>query len=297
MVASLLAGAAPKPALAQGRMEWRMVTAWPRAASDLIAGAERLAQRIGQLSDGRLTVKVLAAGELVPEGQVFDAVSQGMAELGHGVAHDHLSKTVGSAFFAAVPFGLAAEETAAWINHGGGQALWDELYAAFNVKPFLAGNTGPRPLGWFRREAGGRCCRPGTICYLPGVQAPGTALELVVNKQKFDALAADLKAILRAAAEASHADIESEQNFRSSRAFEILKQTRGVRVLRASNELLIGLGEAANALLTQERQKADPTTKRIYASYLEARGRLVPYERGLAEAYAAARGLKYKYPA
>ena len=43
-------------------------------------------------------------------------------------------------------------EHAAWIEHGGGQALWDELYAPFGVKPFMAGNTGTSMGGWFRKE-------------------------------------------------------------------------------------------------------------------------------------------------
>jgi TRAP-type mannitol/chloroaromatic compound transport system substrate-binding protein len=39
-----------------------------------------------------------------------------------------------------------------WIEAGGGQALWDELYAPFGVKPFMGGNTGVCMGGWFRRE-------------------------------------------------------------------------------------------------------------------------------------------------
>jgi TRAP-type mannitol/chloroaromatic compound transport system substrate-binding protein len=35
---------------------------------------------------------------------------------------------------------------------GGGQALWDELYAPFGAKPFMAGNTGVCMGGWFRGE-------------------------------------------------------------------------------------------------------------------------------------------------
>jgi TRAP-type mannitol/chloroaromatic compound transport system substrate-binding protein len=38
------------------------------------------------------------------------------------------------------------------VEAGGGQALWDELYAPFGVKPFMAGNTGVCMGGWFRRE-------------------------------------------------------------------------------------------------------------------------------------------------
>ena len=50
-----------------------------------------------------------------------------------------------------MPFGLTPNEHVAWIDAGGGQQLWDELYVPFGVKPFMAGNTGV-PGGWFRRE-------------------------------------------------------------------------------------------------------------------------------------------------
>ncbi len=39
-----------------------------------------------------------------------------------------------------------------WVEAGGGQALWDELYQPFGVKPFMAGNTGVCMGGWFGRE-------------------------------------------------------------------------------------------------------------------------------------------------
>ena len=47
---------------------------------------------------------------------------------------------------------LRPAEHVAWIEAGGGQALWDELYAPFGVKPFMGGNTGVCMGGWFRRE-------------------------------------------------------------------------------------------------------------------------------------------------
>jgi TRAP-type mannitol/chloroaromatic compound transport system substrate-binding protein len=43
----------------------------------------------------------------------------------------------------------------AWVEAGGGQALWDELYAPFGTKPFMGGNTGVCMGGWFRREIKG----------------------------------------------------------------------------------------------------------------------------------------------
>jgi TRAP-type mannitol/chloroaromatic compound transport system substrate-binding protein len=51
-----------------------------------------------------------------------------------------------------VPFGLTPAEHVAWVDAGGGQALWDELYRPFGVKPFMGGNTGVCMGGWFRRE-------------------------------------------------------------------------------------------------------------------------------------------------
>ena len=51
-----------------------------------------------------------------------------------------------------MPFGLTPNEHVAWVDAGGGQALWDELYAPFGVKPFMGGNTGVCMGGWFRRE-------------------------------------------------------------------------------------------------------------------------------------------------
>jgi TRAP-type mannitol/chloroaromatic compound transport system substrate-binding protein len=155
--ASLAAGAGigaalPKPALAQDKVEWKMVTSWPKGMAGLGSGAERLAERIGSLSNGRLTVKVFSAGELVPATQCLDAVSQGVADMAHDFAHYHLDKTPAAGFFASVPFGLGPDEFAGWVTFGGGQELWDDLYGQFGVKPFLVGNTGIQMGGWFRKE-------------------------------------------------------------------------------------------------------------------------------------------------
>jgi TRAP-type mannitol/chloroaromatic compound transport system substrate-binding protein len=50
---------------------------------------------------------------------------------------------------------LTPLEHVAWVDAGGGQVLWDELYAPFGVKPFMAGNTGICMGGWFRRDMNG----------------------------------------------------------------------------------------------------------------------------------------------
>ena len=77
--------AAPAVALAQPR-RWRMVTSWPRRLPGPGLSAERIAERIGVLSGGRLEITVSAAGEIVPAFEVLDAVGSGVAEMGHTAA-------------------------------------------------------------------------------------------------------------------------------------------------------------------------------------------------------------------
>lgn len=140
------------PAIAQEKRELKMVTTWPKNFPGLGTGAQRLADRITAATDGRITVKLFAAGELVPPFESFDAVSQGTADMYHGAEYYWQGKHKAFNFFTAVPMGLTANELDAWIKFGGGQELWDELSAQFNVKSFMAGNTGVQMGGWFRNE-------------------------------------------------------------------------------------------------------------------------------------------------
>jgi TRAP-type mannitol/chloroaromatic compound transport system substrate-binding protein len=141
-------------ARAQAR-RWRMVTSWPKRLPGPGMSAERVAERISTLSGGRLQITVHAAGELVPALEVLDAVGGSVAEMGHTAAFYWQGKQPAAAYYTTVPFGLTPMEHVAWVDAGGGQALWDELYAPFGVKPFMGGNTGVCMGGWFRRELKG----------------------------------------------------------------------------------------------------------------------------------------------
>ena len=140
------------PAVNTGRRELSMVTTWQRGFPGLGTGAQRVADRISAMSDGRLQVKLYAGGELVPPFESFDAVSSGAADMMHCAAYYWQGKNPAFNFFTAVPFGFTASELHAWINWGGGQELWDELGERFNLKPMLAGNTGVQMGGWFSKE-------------------------------------------------------------------------------------------------------------------------------------------------
>ena len=148
-----LAGAVAAPSIARAQtVKWRMVTSWPKRLPGPGMSAERIADRVRAMSGGKLDISVSAAGEVVPAFEVLDAVGNGVAEIGHTASFYWQGKMPAAAFFTTVPFGLTPGEHVAWVDAGGGQALWDELYAPFGVKPFMGGNTGVCMGGWFRRE-------------------------------------------------------------------------------------------------------------------------------------------------
>lgn len=140
------------PAIVSKQRKLKMVTTWPKNFPGLGTGADRVAKRIETLSGGAITIKTYAAGELVGGLEAFDAVSQGKADMYHGAEYYWQGKSPAFNFFAAVPMGMTAPEITAWIRYGGGQELWDELSAQFNVKPMLAGNSGTQMGGWFGKE-------------------------------------------------------------------------------------------------------------------------------------------------
>ena len=132
--------------------KWNMVTTWPKNFPGLGMAAENLSQYVKEMSNGRLIIKVYGAGELVPAMGVFDAVSLGNVELGHGASYYWTGKVKSSQFFTAVPFGLTAQEMNGWLHHGGGLELWKEAYEPFNLVPLAGGNTGVQMAGWFNKE-------------------------------------------------------------------------------------------------------------------------------------------------
>ena len=102
---------------------------------------------------GASNVTLYAAGELVPgRRRVRCGVSEGTAELYHARSRLLGLQIQGHpAVRFSQPFGLRADEQFGWMYHGGGQALYDEMYGRFGIKPFLCGNSGPQWGGWFQQ--------------------------------------------------------------------------------------------------------------------------------------------------
>ena len=150
-------------------IEWKLVTTWPKGLPGLGAAPENFARRVNEASGGRLRIKVFGAGEIVPAFEVFDAVSRGVAEAGHGASYYWKGKIPAAVFYTAVPFGMTAQEANGWLHYGGGLELWRELYAPFDVVPFAGGSTGVQMAGWFNIRLTSREDLDGLKMRIPGL--------------------------------------------------------------------------------------------------------------------------------
>ncbi len=148
---------------------WKLITTWPKNLPGLGTAPERLAEKLRVMSRGRLDIKVYGSGELVGPFEVFDAVSQGTAEMGHGAAYYWRGKLPVAAMFATVPFGMNAQEMNGWLAYGGGMELWRELYQPFGLVPFAAGNSGVQMAGWFNKEINSLADLKGVKMRIPGL--------------------------------------------------------------------------------------------------------------------------------
>lgn len=310
------------PAIAQGKIEWKLPTSFPAKAPGIGTNVTSFAKRVNAMSDGRLTLKVFSGGELVPPFGVEDAVQQGTAEIGHSTPYYAASKNSALHFFSAVPFGMSAVEHTAWLRFGGGQDLWNEIYAERGLVPFYSGNSGAQAAGWFKKEIksisdlsglnmriaglGGEAMRKigvnavllpppeifpafksGAIdatewvgpmldqafglnkvakyCYLPAFHEPSAALEIVVNKEAYDGLPADLQAVIANAAEATSVETLAQFDYFNAVAFKQLKDD-GVIFGEFPKDVIEAL-RTASAEVMAETAAANPRFAEVETSY------------------------------
>ena len=149
--------------------EWRMVTTWPPHFPLLGEYAEKFAKWVEIMSDGRLKIHVYGGGELVPPLETFDAVTNGVAEMGHGSSLFWAGKSPATQFFTSVPFGMNATQVNAWLHYGGGIELWQQLYEKFNLYPLPCGNTGGQMGGWFNKQINSVSDLQGLKMRIPGL--------------------------------------------------------------------------------------------------------------------------------
>lgn len=184
---------AAAPAISQDRHRWRFVTLWPKGLPGLADEFQIFADFVEKASNGRLTIEIFGAGELVPALETIDAVQSGSAEMGHGAPYYWKGKVPAAQFLAGMPFGMITQEMTAWYRYGGGQAIADEVYAEMNCKVFLGGNTGVQMGGWFNKEINTPEDLAGLKIRMPGLggevlKAIGANVVLMPGAQTLTAL-------------------------------------------------------------------------------------------------------------
>lgn len=112
------------------------------------AGAE-MGERVSRLTDGALDIVFHNPGELVAGGEIWDAVSTGAIPAGWYSPGFAESVIPAAPLFTAFPFGPGAVEYTAWWYDGGGEELWAELTAPFNIHSELCTILSPEASGWF----------------------------------------------------------------------------------------------------------------------------------------------------
>ncbi len=111
---------------------------------------------IEQLSDGRMTVEMLPAGAVVGAFDQADAVHKGILDGSQAVPAFWYGKNSALSLFGTGPaWGHDANTMLGWMEYGGGQALYEEIYRdllKLDVVPLAYGPMPTQPLGWFRKE-------------------------------------------------------------------------------------------------------------------------------------------------
>ncbi len=134
---------------------WRMASTYPKSLDVLYGGAELIAKRVAELTQGKFTIRTFPAGEIVPAFQVLDAVQSGTVELGHTALYFFFGKDPSFSFETGIPFGMNTRQQTAWYNAGGGRELMADFLKGYGVVSFTCGNTGTQMGGWFRKEVKG----------------------------------------------------------------------------------------------------------------------------------------------
>lgn len=108
--------------------------------------------------------------------------------------------------------------------------------------------------------------RAAKFYYYPGWHEPGTALELIVNKEAYEKLPKDLQKIVEVAAKALNQEMFAEFEAQNNKYLRELKEKRNVTVLEFPADVLKELAKLTKETLEEEAAK-DANFKRVYEAY------------------------------
>ena len=102
--------------------------------------------------------------------------------------------------------------------------------------------------------------------YYPGWHEPGTIMEMLLNKPKFEALPTDLQMIIKAASYQANHWVLSEFEAKNSIYLKKLQEESDVSIRPFPDEVLYKLQKIGGEVI-QELVESDPTSKRVFEHY------------------------------
>jgi TRAP-type mannitol/chloroaromatic compound transport system substrate-binding protein len=136
------------PAIVTDRQRWRLVSIWAKE-SDLTPHLKALVKQVEALSEGRFQLDIIQPSATQ---KVLEMVANGEVQMGHSLPELWASQAPATAYLMTIPFGLMPQEHYAWLHHGGGLDLADQVYGALGCKYLPGGNLGMQAAGWFKAE-------------------------------------------------------------------------------------------------------------------------------------------------
>jgi TRAP-type mannitol/chloroaromatic compound transport system substrate-binding protein len=151
-LASGLAVSLSAVAQPQQNVEWKMQSVYSSSLSVLGPAGVRLTENVERLSNGTFKIQFYEPNALVGILQIFDALKAGSIDAAWTTPFFHSRRIPALVFFSTVPFGPRVGEYLAWMRYGGGDEIYDEIYAEDGLKGFHCGVIAPEGSGWFRDE-------------------------------------------------------------------------------------------------------------------------------------------------
>jgi TRAP-type mannitol/chloroaromatic compound transport system substrate-binding protein len=190
---SFLTARLPRQAVSGPDVAWRLASSFPPSADLLHGAALRIAERVEAMTAGHFTIRVYAAGEIVPSLQVMDAVMQGTVQCGLSPGYFYMGKHPALAFDTAIPFGLNTRQQVSWLQQGGGLELVNSVYADFGVRSIVAIHSPAQMGGWFREPIGSLAELAGLRMRIPGIGGEimsrlGVTVQVLAGSEIYPAL-------------------------------------------------------------------------------------------------------------
>ena len=133
----------------------KMQAAWPSGANIFFEMAGDYAKMVSDMSGGELKIDLQPVGSVVKTGEIGQAVSSGVLDMGHWVTAYWYGKNAAASLFGTGPsYGMSSQEVMGWMEYGGGRKLYEETLSkvGFDYVGFFHMPMPAQPFGWFKKN-------------------------------------------------------------------------------------------------------------------------------------------------